>query len=200
MRPRPWFARPYLGGMTTASTNDVPTDTAIVILGLAAWINRDLYRIIDFLDAQLEGLVSALPRLPRLDRGRRQQLAALAHRIERARLEAHARIVTVGTLRRWYRTLIERKWTYPRTGAGRPTTARAVVEQVLIMARENPRLGAPGIAQRLRLLEIHVSTSTVRRILGEHGIDPAPSRIREHDWQQFLEAHAQTRCDRFHDR
>jgi hypothetical protein len=58
------------------------------------------------------------------------------------------------------------------------------------MARENPRLGAPGIAQRLRLLEIHVSTSTVRRILSEHGIDPAPSRIREHDWQQFLEAHA----------
>jgi hypothetical protein len=70
--------------MTTASTNDIPTDTAIVILGLAAWINRDLYRTIDFLDAQLEALMSALPRLPRLDRGRRQQLAALAHRIERA--------------------------------------------------------------------------------------------------------------------
>jgi putative transposase len=190
MRPRRLFAWPYLGDMTTASTNDIPLDTAIVILGMAAWINRDLYRVIDFLDGQLEALMRVMPRLPRLDRAQRQQLALLAHRIERARLEAHACIVTVDTLRRWYCTLIERKWTYPRTGPGRPPVGPAVAEQAIIIARENPGMGSPGIAQRLGLLGIHVSESTVRRILREHGIDPAPLRVRESDWQQFLEAHA----------
>nr|MBA3685295.1 hypothetical protein [Planctomycetota bacterium] len=107
-------------------TNAAPTvcdDIAILVIGCAAWMNRDLQRVADFLDAQLRAVLAAVPRVPRLDAEVRRRLAELANRIERARLEACARIVTVDTLRRWFRTLVARKWTHPRTGPGRPPIA-----------------------------------------------------------------------------
>jgi hypothetical protein len=43
----------------------------------------------------------------------------MAPRIDRARLEAVARIVTVDTLRRWYRELVARKWSHPHPAVAR---------------------------------------------------------------------------------
>ncbi len=151
-------------------------DIAILIIGCAAWMNRDLQRVADFLDAQLRAVLAAVPRVPRLDREARRRLAELANRIERARLEACARIVTVDTLRRWFRTLVARKWTHPRTGPGRPPIAPDTEQQIVTMARENPGWGVRGISQRLRLLGIAVSRATVRRVLRRNAIDPAPMR------------------------
>ncbi|MBA3684542.1 MAG: helix-turn-helix domain-containing protein [Planctomycetes bacterium] len=174
-------------------TNAAPTvcdDIAILVIGCAAWMNRDLQRVADFLDAQLRAVLAAVPRVPRLDREARGRLAELANRIERARLEACARIVTVDTLRRWFRTLVARKWTHPRTGPGRPPIAPDAEQQIVTMARENPGWGVRGISQRLRLLGIAVSRATVRRVLRRNGIDPAPMRTRDSTWDEFLAAHA----------
>ncbi len=102
------------GPNAPAMTNAAPTvcdDIAILVIGCAAWMNRDLQRVTEFLDAQLRAVLAAVPRVPRLDREARRRLAELANRIERARLEACARIVTVDTLRRWFRSLVARKWT-----------------------------------------------------------------------------------------
>ncbi len=165
-------------------------DIAILIIGCAAWMNRDLQRVADFLDAQLRAVLAAVPRVPRLDREARRRLAELANRIERARLEACARIVTVDTLRRWFRTLVARKWTHPRTGPGRPPIAPETEHLIVTMARENPGWGVRGISQRLHQLGIEVSRATVRRVLRRNGIDPAPMRTMDSTWHDFLGAHA----------
>ena len=50
------------------------------------------------------------------------------------------RLVSPGTLLRWHRELLARKWTYPHTPPtqGRPPTRAAVRPLVLRFARENP--------------------------------------------------------------
>jgi putative transposase len=167
-------------------------DIAMLIVGCAAYLNRDLHRVIVILDAQLQALITAIPRIPRLSRAQRQELAALAARIERRILEAHTCIVTVDTLRRWYRQLVARKWTYPGpNGRGRPATDQETRELIVKLAGENPGWGTPGIMLRLKNLGVSVSRSTVRRILIDHGVDPAPRRSDVSDWETFLTSHAE---------
>ncbi|MBA3846591.1 MAG: helix-turn-helix domain-containing protein, partial [Planctomycetes bacterium] len=172
------------------TANPASDDLAILILGCAAWMNRDLERVVAFLDAQLRALMAALPRIPRLGREACRRIAELAHRIERARLDACARIVTVDTLRRWYRVLVARKWTHRHHGPGRPPIAPEIEQQIVTMARENPGWGVRGISQRLKLLGLPVSRATVRRVLRRNGIDPAPMRTHDDSWERFLAAHA----------
>ena len=58
------------------------------------------------------------------------------------------------------------KWTYPNQGGpGRPPLPTETVQAVLRIARENPRVGAPGIVRRLAAIGITVSESSVRNIL-----------------------------------
>src|SRR5689334_24032906 len=62
---------------------------------------------------------------PRLDWADRAILAALI-RLLPARLRAH-RLVSPGTVLRWHRRLITRKWTHPH-GAGRPPVSAEIAE------------------------------------------------------------------------
>jgi transposase InsO family protein len=94
-------------------------------------------------------------------------------------------IVTPQTLLRWHRELVRRRWTQPRCGPGRPPVERRVRELVLRLARENPRWGYPRIAGELLKLGVHVSPSTVRRLLLAAGLGPAPRRNGP-CWGEFL--------------
>ncbi len=83
----------------------------LVLLGRSS-ASRDAELLV--LRHEVAVLRHANPRL-RLDRADRAILAALI-RLVPARLRTH-RLITPGTVPRWYRRLITRKWTYPhRTG------------------------------------------------------------------------------------
>ena len=136
---------------------------------------------------------SARPSLRPADRAFLAALARLLPRRSRDGL-----VVTPATLLRWHRELVRRKWTQSQGKPGRPATRRQVRDLVLRLARENPRWGYPRIAGELRKLGLHVSPSTVRRLLLSAGLHPAPRRAGP-SWRDFLRQQAASviACDFF---
>ncbi len=67
-------------------------------------------------------------------------------------------------------------------------TRQMVAELVVRMASENPRWGYARIRGALANLGHDVARNTVKRILQDHGIEPAPERSRRTPWKTFLRA------------
>ena len=142
---------------------------------------------------QLEVLRRQVHR-PDLEPADRATLAVLSRLVPRARWSAFA--VTLATILRWHRDLVRRRWIYPKLG--RPPIAEQIRESVLRLAVENPRWGYLRIVGGLRHLGIRVSASTVRRVLRQAGLGPAPRRGGP-NWSTFLrtQAHGVLACDFF---
>lgn len=107
--------------------------------------------------------------------------------------------VTPGTVLRWHRGLVARKWTYlDRRRPGRPPSPAALRSLVLRLAAENPGWGHRRIQGELGRLGYQIAHSTVWEILHAAGIDPAPRRSGP-TWRQFLsaQAHGMVSCDFF---
>ena len=116
-------------------------------------------------------------------------MAALI-RLLPGKLRIH-RLVTPGTLLRWHRRLVTRKWTYPR-GVGRPPVSSGIAALIEQLATENHSWGYQRIQGELLKLGRQVSASTIRRVLKTLKIPPAPKRHTDTTWRQFLRAHAAT--------
>ena len=117
----------------------------------------------------------------------RAVLAALSRILPRERWPAF--IVTPGTITRWHRRLVTRKWTPPRTNKGRPCLPEDVASLIVRLATENHRWGYKRIQGELAKLGIRVSATTIRTVLRSHGLRPAPRRT-SISWRQFLRIQA----------
>jgi putative transposase len=100
------------------------------------------------------------------------------------------------TLLGWHRRLVARRWTFPSTRVGRPPLDPSVVALILRFAKENPRWGYRRIVGELKGLGVAVSATTVRSVLAEAGVPPAPDRARL-SWRAFLyqQAASTLACD-----
>ena len=91
---------------------------------------------------------------PGLDWADRAVMAALTRYLP-AKLRIH-RLVTPGTVLRWHRRLVTRKWTYPR-GAGRPPVTANIAEMIGRLAAEDHGWGYQRIQGELLKLSHRVS-------------------------------------------
>ena len=135
----------------------------------------------------------ARPKLGTVDRA---LLAAAACHLPRS--SRGVLLVTPRTLLRWHRALVRRSWRQPRGRRGRPRLSAELRELVLRLARENPRWGHRRIHGELAKLGFRVSPTSIRRLLAQARMEPAPRRGGP-SWREFLRAQAASivACDFF---
>jgi hypothetical protein len=113
-------------------------------------------------------------RQPKLTRADRALLAALSRSLPRVAWAGFP--VKPETLLRWHRQLVARRWTYTHRAPGRPPLESSLRSLIVRLAWENPHLGYRRIVGELKGLAITVSATSVRKVLLQEGLQPAPER------------------------
>jgi transposase InsO family protein len=164
---------------------------ALLVASMGCWLDRQATAQIDYLKTENRLLRSRLGgRRLLFSDAERRTLATLATEIGAKALRDLDPIVCPATLLRWHRELIARKWTFlERRRPGRPRTKIDVEQLIVQMAHQNPGWGYTRIHGALLNLNIKIGRGTIRRILKDHLIEPAPVRGRRIPWSAFLKAH-----------
>jgi hypothetical protein len=104
----------------------------------------------------------------------RAMLAALSRLLPRARWRSF--LVNPDTLLRWHREAAKHKWRRWRRnrGPGRPPMSDELVGLIVRLGRENRSWGCVRIQGEFRKLGVHISASSIRRVLRRHGLGPVP--------------------------
>ena len=126
----------------------------------------------------------------RLTDDQRRRLAVKGKVLGRRRLAAVAGIVTPDTILRWYRRLVAQQYDGSKARRlGRPSTKPEIAALVVRMATENPTWGYTRIRGGLKHTGHDVGRNTIKAILKDHGIEPAPERGAKTSWKTFLAMH-----------
>jgi transposase InsO family protein len=162
-----------------------------LLLVFAGWVNRRQLEIVEYLQEENRVLREQLgDRRLRFTDAQRRRLATKGKALGRRTLEQLAGLVTPDTILRWYRELVAKKYDgTARRGCRGPGTAASLQRLVIQFATENPRWGYTRIRGALRNLGHEVGRNTIKRILAEHGLEPAPKRGKAMPWKTFLRAH-----------
>ena len=161
-----------------------------LLLMWAGCVNRAQQDAIDYLKEENRILREQVgnKRL-RLTNAQRRRLAQKAKVVGRAALRELACIVTPDTLLRWHRELIAKKYDgSQQRRLGRPRSSQAIQALIVRMAKDNHTWGYTRIRGALRNLGHRIGRNTIKRILKDHGIEPAPER-KGMPWGTFLKAH-----------
>ena len=169
----------------------LPPPLAFFLLLFSGWINRQQQAVIDYLREENRILRAAYgPHRVRLTDDQRRRLAVKGNALGRRRLADVAGIVTPDTILRWYRLLVAKKYDGSEMRRpGRPSTAPDLAALVARLANENPTWGYTRIRGALQHLGHNVARNTIKAILQNHGIEPAPERGTKTPWKTFLAAH-----------
>ncbi len=167
------------------------TFLALLVVSMGCWLERQAVAQIEYLKAENRLLRSRFGRRRLVfSDAERRTLATLAKEIGTKALRDLDPLVSPATLLRWHRDLVARKWTFlERRSPGRPRTKIDIAQLIVRMAYENPGWGYTRIHGALLNLDIKIGRGTIRRILKEHLIEPAPARGRRVPWSVFLKAH-----------
>jgi putative transposase len=162
-----------------------------VLVALAGWLNQQQREVIDYLQEENHVLREQLgPQRLRFTDDQRRRLAAKAKTLGRRVLRDISTIVTPDTLLAWHRRLIARQYDgSARRGPGRPPVMAEVRALIVRMATENRDWGYTRIQGALANLDHQVGRGTIANILREHGLEPAPERVKKTTWTEFLKTH-----------
>ncbi len=162
-----------------------------VLAFLAGWVNRSQQALIEYLKTENEIYREKLGKKRiRFTDDQRRRLAVKAKALGRRAFSDLNCIVTPDTLFRWYRNLIAQKYDGSRNrGSGRPRSSEDISGLIVRMAKENTSWGYTRIVGALKNLGVTISRTTVKHILNEHGIEPAPKRSKGMAWSTFIKIH-----------
>jgi len=167
----------------------LPPPLQFVLVALAGWVNQQQRDVIDYLLEENRVLREQIgPRRLRFTDDQRRQLAAKARTLGRRLLREFATIETPDTLLAWHRTLIAAKYDgSTRRGPGPPVMSE-IRALIVRMATENRSWGYTRIQGALENLNHQVSRGTIATVLREHGLEPAPERLKKTTWTEFIKA------------
>jgi putative transposase len=177
------------GSLSTMPTLSYPLQ--FVLAALAGWLNQYQREVIEYLRAENRVLREQLePRRLRFTDDQRRRLAAKARTLGRRGLRNIATIVTPDTLLKWHRRSIAKKYDgTTRRGPGRPSLLPQIRALIVRMATENRDWGYTRIQGALANVGHRVARGTIANILREHGLEPAPERVKQTTWTEFLKTH-----------
>ena len=173
-----------------ASVPSLSHPLQFVLVALAGWVYQQQRDVIDYLLEENRVLREQIgPRRRRFTDEQRRLLAAKARTLGRRLLREFATIVTPDTLLAWHRTLIAKRYDgSTRRGPGRPPVMSEIRTLIVRMATENRGWGYTRIQGALANLNHDVSRGTIATVLREHGLEPAPDRLKKTTWTEFLKA------------
>ena len=166
----------------------------LLVMALANWLNRRQQAVIEYLREENRVLREKLGKKRiLLSDDQRRRLAVRGKCLGRRLLADIACLFTPETILAWHRRLIANKYDGSRRrGPGRPGTKQDIRELILQMARENLGWGYTRIQGALANLGHSIGRNTIRRILQQAGVEPAPQRCKGMSWKQFLKIHWDT--------
>jgi len=156
-----------------------------LLLVFAGWVNRRQLEIVEFLQEENRVLREQLGgRRLRFTDAQRRRLAAKGKALGRRVLNQLGGLVTPDTILRWYRELITNKYDgTARRRSARSGTAASLHGLVVQFATENPTWGYTRLRGALGNLGHELGRNTIKRILADHGLTPAPKRGKTMPWK-----------------
>jgi putative transposase len=170
---------------------------------IAYCINKELYKAIEYLKAQVEVLIEQQEKDKRilLNNHQRIRLAQKAKQLTRKLLEETTVLFTPDTILSWYRKLIAQKYDGSKNAKnpGRPKISKEITDLVIQFKHENPHWGYTRIKDYIVYLGYKIGETTVKNILLENGLDPEPSKNKKTTWRDFIKSHwnVMAACDFF---